>query len=98
MDNDKTKKDFLYCNQMQISVSPWDFIFSFQRMAHSSTTNKPELAEAVEVAMSPAHVKLVVASIYEVLEAYEENSGKIALDKTSQAKYDKFVQQVKKLP
>jgi hypothetical protein len=95
-------KNFLYCNQVQIASSPWDVLFSFQRAGlemnpNGSLGSNIVVKDEVELAMTPAHAKLLLSALYEQINQYEKNviKTKIPLDETSQKTYDKFIEDIR---
>jgi hypothetical protein len=102
MDNEKTGS--FYCNQTQIACTPWDVIFSLQRVAlaideSGKATNALKLADELQVAMSLAHAKMMITVLYEQIRKYETDviKGKISLDVANQQKYDSFIASIKSL-
>lgn len=77
------KPTFVYANAMDLAVSPYDFCLRFIRNEANNmgAGNPPDVikADSVVVAMSPAHAKAMLPSLYRAVLEYERQFGKIGL-------------------
>lgn len=92
---------FMYCNQLGGATTLWDILLTFQRVAIKPIPpeNKPASAvvEEIQIAMSPGHAKVMLTTLWEMVESYEKGTAKIPLDPANQGRFEEFVKKVKAL-
>lgn len=95
------KRPFFYCNQMSAGTSPYDIVFTFNRVgvpenAKPGTSVEPVIHESIDIAMGPSHAKTMLALIFDQLATYEKLFGEIPLDPEGKARYQALLAQIKK--
>lgn len=94
---------FFYCNQVNISTSSYDMMFTLSRLALPTTPTAPTPGKALEgivydsiqVGMSVNHAKAMLPLIYDQLEAYEKSVGTVQLDPQNRVRYEQFLKKIK---
>ena len=66
----------IYCNSVNLVVTPWDFTFAFGEFKNS---NPPTVEQSVGVIMSPPHAKAFLKILEDNMREYEKNVGEIKL-------------------
>ncbi len=76
MENQKV----FYCNNLELNISLYDFIFNFNLKTPAENNNtEEELNDSVKVIMSPQHAKALMVIVNKNVEFYEKNFGVITL-------------------
>lgn len=93
-----SSKNFFYSNNLELTVSPYDFSFRFFRKSIGQDSESNNSSEVIDdelmVYMSPSHVKTLIPMLFTAIQAYEERFGKIPLP---QEKLEEFNNLLKRL-
>jgi len=101
MENQLEKK-FFYSNSSKVMASPYDVTIQFERVtAPQLSVNivesniQPEMAEILELSMSPSHAKAVLIGLCSTIASYENTIGKIAMPEDKEAELAQLLSVIK---